>query len=81
MTTIGHHWQVLSRAECSLCDTMLRDLAELLGDHASQVQVCDISDNAELERKYGTRIPVLLIDGECVCTYKLDRERVQAHLT
>jgi hypothetical protein len=44
------------------------------------VQVVDIAGDAELERKFGTRIPVLLADGEFVCAYRLDVERVRAHL-
>jgi len=73
-------WRVLSRPECSLCETMLMELSDLLADKFSNVQLVDISDDLELERKYGTRIPVLLIDGEFVCAYKLDRERVGAYL-
>ena len=76
-----HQWQVLSRAECSLCETMLIELANLLGDQISQVQVCDIEGNAELEHKYGQRIPVLLIDGEFVCAYKLDQHRAKMYLS
>jgi len=56
------------------------ELSDLLADKFSNVQLVDISDDLELERKYGTRIPVLLIDGEFVCAYKLDRERVGAYL-
>jgi predicted thioredoxin/glutaredoxin len=75
-----HQWQVLTRAECSLCDTLLMELATLLGDEIAQVQLCDVSEDTMLERKYGTRIPVLLIDGEFVCAYKLDHERVREYL-
>ena len=59
---------------------MLTELADLLGDQISQVQVYDIEGDVELEQKYGMRIPVLLIDDEFVCAYKLDHERVQAYL-
>jgi glutaredoxin len=72
-------WTVYSRADCSLCEHMLEELAELLGPQAA-VQVVDIDGEPELERKYGTRIPVLLADGEFVCAYRLDVERVRACL-
>ena len=75
-------WTVYSRADCSLCEQLLEELAELLGPAASAaVQVVDIEGDPELERKYGTRIPVLLADGEFVCAYRLDAERVQAYLS
>lgn len=71
-------WTVYSRADCSLCEHLLDELAALLGPAgAATVQVVDIDGDPELERKYGTRIPVLLADGEFVCAYRLDRERVQ----
>jgi len=74
-------WTVYSRAGCSLCEHMLEELAELLGPQAAAaVQVVDIEGDPELERKYGTRIPVLLADGEFVCAYRLDVERVRAYL-
>jgi predicted thioredoxin/glutaredoxin len=74
-------WTVYSRADCSLCEQLLEELAELLGPAAAAaVQVVDIEGVPELERKYGTRIPVLLADGEFVCAYRLDVERVRAHL-
>jgi hypothetical protein len=80
MSIGAHQWRVLSRAECSLCDVMLVELVQLLGDAANQVQVVDISDDVELHSKYGTRIPVLMIDGEFVCAYKLDHDRVRGYL-
>ena len=72
-------WTVYSRADCSLCERMLEDLAELLGP-AAAVQVVDIEGQPELERRYGTRIPVLTADDEFVCAYRLDTDRVRAYL-
>lgn len=69
---------MLSRAECSLCEQLLVELGELLSPaEAARVVVVDIDQDPALERKYGQRIPVLLADGEFVCDYRLDRERVQ----
>jgi hypothetical protein len=69
-------WLVYSRPECGLCEQMLLELAELLGPKINEVQVVDITGDLHLERKYGTRIPVLTIDGDFVCDYRLDRDRV-----
>jgi hypothetical protein len=74
-------WTVYSRADCSLCEHLLEQLADLLGpEAAASVQVVDIEGQPELERKYGTRIPVLTADDEFVCAYRLDAERVQGFL-
>jgi hypothetical protein len=74
-------WTVYSRADCSLCERMLEELGELLGpEAAATVQVVDIEGHPELEKRYGTRIPVLTADGEFVCAYRLDTQRVRACL-
>jgi len=71
-------WTVLSRAECSLCDQLLTELAEELSPaEAARVSVVDVDGDPELVRKYGRRVPVLLADGDFVCDYRLDRERVR----
>jgi hypothetical protein len=60
---------------------MLEELAELLGpEAAAAVQVVDIDGQPELERRYGTRIPVLTADDAFVCAHRLDADRVRAHL-
>jgi hypothetical protein len=73
-------WTVYHRSGCSLCEEMLRDLAELLDPaEAARVEVVDISTDPGLEGKYGARIPVLLADGDFVCNYRLDLERVNRY--
>jgi hypothetical protein len=69
-------WTVYTRHGCTLCEEMLVELAAVLGPDAP-VAVIDISGDAELEAKYGRRVPVLLADGEFVCAYRLDRERMK----
>jgi hypothetical protein len=74
-------WTVYSRADCSLCERMLEEMAELLGPQAATaVQVVDIEGQPELQRRYGARLPVLTADDEFVCAYRLDADRVRAYL-
>lgn len=73
-------WTVYTRAGCSLCEQLMSELADLLGPAAADVLVVDIADDADLEARYGWRIPVLMADGEFVCAYRLDPDRVQAYL-
>jgi hypothetical protein len=56
---------------------MMLELEELLGPRAQDVRVVDIAGEPVLERKYGARIPVLTIDGDFVCDYRLDRDRIR----
>jgi hypothetical protein len=74
-------WIVYSRTGCGLCEEFMIELAGLLGDFAAQVQVVDIDGDPELTRRYAERIPVLTVDGDFVCAYRLDIERVRRYLT
>lgn len=77
---VATQWTVYSRAGCTLCEELLVDLAQVLGPAAAQVAVIDITDDLDLERKYGQRVPVLLADGDFVCAYRLDIERIKPYL-
>lgn len=80
MAHSGAGWTVYSRTGCSLCEDMVAELATLLGPLAAAVRVVDIEGDADLERRFGHRIPVLAFDDEFVCAYRLDPERVRAYL-
>jgi hypothetical protein len=49
------------RAGCHLCEQALADLERLRQRHPHEVRVVDINNDAELEARYGLRIPVLRI--------------------
>lgn len=74
-------WTLLTRHGCSLCETFSEELVAVLGAaEAARVRIVDIDSDPELTRKYGARIPVLLADGDFVCNYRVDRERLTAYL-
>ncbi len=70
------------RPGCALCEALMGDLELALGPQAArQVEVIDVSDNDDLERLYGAKVPVLMADGAFVCAYYLDRDAVARKLT
>ena len=71
---------IYSRPDCALCEAMVQQLAALLRDDAVQIEVVDVDGDPELARRYGQRIPVLCIDDEVVCAYRLDVARVRDRL-
>jgi glutaredoxin len=73
-------WTVYTRPGCSLCEQMLDELSRVLDPaEAAQVVVIDIDTDLELIRKYAARIPVLVADGEFVCAYRLDQDRLASY--
>ena len=75
---------LLTRTYCHLCDEMRDALAPLAAQHGATIVERDVDADAELERRYGDLVPVLL-DGDAergreICHYVLDRERTLAAL-
>jgi hypothetical protein len=69
---------LLTRPECGLCEEMLADL-RALGQRVSLpgLSVVDVDSDAELQRRYGLKIPVLLLDSVPVCSHRLDAAELQ----
>lgn len=71
---------IYSRAGCHLCEEMERDLAALLGTRNIPVRVVDVDSDPQLRRRYGLRVPVLMADGEEVCSARVLPGRVKSLL-
>jgi hypothetical protein len=68
---------VVQRRDCELCEEMLAELASLATRHPlPPIDVQDVDANAELRRRHGLDVPVLLLDGSVVCRHRLDREEL-----
>jgi predicted thioredoxin/glutaredoxin len=64
---------VISREGCHLCDDMFHALADLEQSGAiPAVSVVDVDSDPELVRRFGLKVPVLLLDGSVVCHYTLN---------
>jgi predicted thioredoxin/glutaredoxin len=64
---------VVSREGCDLCADMLYALADLEQSGAiPAVSVIDVDSDPELVRRFGLKVPVLLLDGSVICHYTLN---------
>jgi ABC-type uncharacterized transport system ATPase subunit len=64
---------VVSRDGCGLCETMLEELAALSQRIALPPwTVLDVDSDPEWLRRFGLKVPVLLLDGSVICHYTLD---------
>jgi len=70
-------WVLYSKPECELCEIMQADLLAVLGERGAEVQIIDISGNSELEGRFGRKVPVLTVDDEIVCVYRINEARVR----
>lgn len=68
---------LLTRPDCGLCEQMLHDLQTLAGRHRlPPIRLLDIDSDVLLQRRYGLKIPVLLLDEVPVCSVRLDSEEL-----
>jgi hypothetical protein len=64
---------LLTRAECGLCDEMQAELRALaVRVTLPPLTIIDVDSDPQLQRRYGLKIPVLLLDSALVCSGRLD---------
>lgn len=51
---------------------MIAALRQLQGHYAFEIRVVDVDSDAELEMRYGERVPVLEVAGRELCHYFMD---------
>jgi glutaredoxin-like protein DUF836 len=65
--------RLLTRTDCSLCETMRSQLAALAARAIlPPLELIDVDADPELQRRYGLKVPVLLWGATPVCHYRLD---------
>jgi hypothetical protein len=64
---------LLMRPDCELCEQMAAALSAL-GRRVAlpAVTMADVDEDPQAQRRYGLKIPVLLLDGTPVCRTRLD---------
>lgn len=61
-----------TRSECPLCEEMLHALQAMPEIGGCSLELADVDADPEARRRYGLKVPVLLMDGELVCHGRLD---------
>jgi glutaredoxin len=69
-----------TRPECHLCDDMKRIVHPIARELGCALQEVDISGDAELEARFGTEIPVLLVNGRKAFKYRLTERELRKRL-
>ena len=66
---------------CPLCDEGYETVRSLAERHGLEVEKVDIEGDAELEVRYGQRIPVAVLDGEELGWGRLSRRALERKLS
>ncbi len=71
---------LLTRADCHLCDAARSALDRVAGRTGEAWAELDVSDDIELERDYGDRLPVVLLDGKEHGYWRVEEDRLVGDL-
>jgi glutaredoxin len=62
---------IYSKPGCHLCDEMKQVVIRLSASIPVRLEEVDISQDPELEARYGLEIPVLMVDGRKAAKYRI----------
>ena len=69
---------LIGRADCGLCEELAAGLAAVARRLTlPALQHVDVDGDADLRRRYGLHVPVLLLDGVEVCRHRLDEAELR----
>ncbi|MBX9811481.1 MAG: glutaredoxin family protein [Burkholderiales bacterium] len=76
----GVRLTVYSRNYCHLCEEMIAGLRQLQAGFHFELEIVDVDSVAELERRYGEKVPVLVCGSDEICLYRLETQVVTEYL-
>jgi glutaredoxin len=71
---------LVTRADCHLCDAARAALDRVTARTGEAWTEVDVSDDIELERDYGDRLPVVLLDGREHGYWRVEEDRLAGDL-
>jgi glutaredoxin len=72
---------LVTRVGCHLCDEAKVAMDRIAAATGERWVEIDVDADAELEREYGDRVPVVLLDGEEHGYWRVEEERLLRDLT
>ena len=70
---------VYVRRGCHLCTDMTQELERLRHELDFNYTPVDIDRDPDLAARYGARVPVQVGDGDEICYYFLEEDRLRSH--
>jgi thiol-disulfide isomerase/thioredoxin len=71
---------IYSRPGCHLCDEAKAVVESLRERYAVVLRTINVESSADLENRYGSDIPVVLINGEEAFRHRVDRTELERKL-
>lgn len=65
---------IYTREGCSLCEEMIAEAQAQASGRGLTIEILDVDADERARARYGLKVPVLLADGEPVCSGRLDAD-------
>lgn len=72
----GHFVRLLTRPGCHLCEPAKEAMARVAAASGVRWEEVDVTTDIALEREYGDRLPVILLDGKEHGYWRVEEERL-----
>jgi len=67
---------LMTRPGCHLCDVAVEAMERVAAETGEPWEERNVEDDLELEREYGDRVPVILLDGKEHGYWRVEEERL-----
>ena len=72
--------EIYSKPDCHLCDDAKAALAKMQRRYGFQLREVNIAADPDLLAEYGTRLPLVWVDGHLACKYFVDEATIVKRL-
>ena len=72
--------EIYGKPDCHLCDDAKAILLKMQRQHGFQLREVNIANDAALLAEYGTRIPLVFVNGHLVCKYFVEARHINRAL-
>ncbi len=72
---------LLTREGCHLCEQVEAVVADVCTKGGYGWRAVDVDSDPDLRSEYGEQVPVVLVDGEFLASYRLDASALSAALS
>jgi hypothetical protein len=72
---------LLTRTACHLCEPVRAVVTEVCSNGGYGWREVNVDSDPDLRSEYGDQVPVVLVDGEFLASYRLDADALSAALS
>lgn len=76
----GARVTLLTRTNCYLCEPVKATVADVCLAAGESWDEVDVDADPELQSEFGDQVPVVLVDGEFLSSFRLDADTLRAAL-